>query len=364
MSVKDEILGKKTSPEVVQNIGEAGSGPMVDWEKTAKEVQPEPFISKFEKEKAEEKRRQEAVVRVDMPEQAVNADESAIGVADTTPKRLSYEEMYKRLNPYKPPTEEEAESFRKKEKREKLFSSISDGISALSNLYFTTKGAPNMFDYKNAAFPSVESKWERLRHERKAQMDAYVKGLMQAKQADDEWDYRLGVDAFNRGVKGRELEFKINKDKRDAALHEVELLLMEGKISEQTARARKAKIDADYAEKIHQSEINKNNAATENSRASAGSKNQFVAYDANGNAYYFSSAAAANYFAQQQGTFVPTEVTTTTTTNGGPTMRGGTTTKGTSRKSSGGYSAKPTSGKKSNPMTGGNGSKKKKNPMS
>ena len=38
---------------------------------------------------------------------------------DNTPKKMSYKEMYQALNPYKPPTAEELEAQRKKEKRQK-----------------------------------------------------------------------------------------------------------------------------------------------------------------------------------------------------------------------------------------------------
>ena len=52
---------------------------------------------------------------------------------------LSYAELYKKLNPYKQPTDEELAKERKKQKRDQIFAAIGDGISALSNLFFTTQ---------------------------------------------------------------------------------------------------------------------------------------------------------------------------------------------------------------------------------
>ena len=51
-----------------------------------------------------------------------------------SPKRLSYSEMFQLMSPYKPPTPEELEKERKRQKRESIFAAIGDGISAISNL--------------------------------------------------------------------------------------------------------------------------------------------------------------------------------------------------------------------------------------
>ena len=40
------------------------------------------------------------------------------------PKRMSYEDMFKKLNPYQPPTEQELEKERKKQRREQIFAAI------------------------------------------------------------------------------------------------------------------------------------------------------------------------------------------------------------------------------------------------
>ena len=72
-------------------------------------------------------------------------------LAERQPRWVGYEEMFRRLSPYKPLTPEELERERKKERREKTFAAISDGISALSNLYFTTQYAPNMYSGQGTA---------------------------------------------------------------------------------------------------------------------------------------------------------------------------------------------------------------------
>ena len=119
--------------------------------------------------------------------------------------RMSYVEMYQRLNPFQPPTEEELERERKKAKREKIFAAIGDGISALSNLYFTTRYAPNMYNHENAQSAKVERKWQQLQADRDAQMNAYIRNLMAAQQADEDredkhrnWKRQIGMDEYNK----------------------------------------------------------------------------------------------------------------------------------------------------------------------
>lgn len=135
------------------------------------------------------------------------------------PIRMSYTDMFTKLNPYQPPTQEELANERKKEKREKVFSAISDGISALSNLYFTTKYAPNMYRHENSQSVKTENKWEKLRANRDAQQNAYIRNLMAARQADDErkdkdrnWMRQLGIDLYNQKKDAAEIQYKKDRD--------------------------------------------------------------------------------------------------------------------------------------------------------
>jgi hypothetical protein len=99
---------------------------------------------------------------------------------------MSYADMFAAMEPYKEPTKEELEKERKKEKRERLFAAIGDGISALSNLFFTTQYAPNMYDpNKETNSEKVDNYWTNLRKEREANRQRYVDGYIKAKQADD-----------------------------------------------------------------------------------------------------------------------------------------------------------------------------------
>ena len=99
---------------------------------------------------------------------------------------MSYVEMFQKMSPYKPPTEEELEKERKKEKREKIFAAIGDGIAALSNLFSTTHGAPNAYDPNNSLSAKAKERWDKLKKERDENGRYYTAAYMQAMKNDEE----------------------------------------------------------------------------------------------------------------------------------------------------------------------------------
>ena len=160
---------------------------------------------------------------------AAKGEDNETPVKAATPKRMSYADMFTKLSPYHPPTEEELAKERKKEKREKIFAAISDGISALSNLYFTTQYAPNMYKHENSQSAKTESKWEKLRANRDAQQNAYIRNLMAAQQVDDErqdkeraWMRQVGIDAYNQKKDADAVQYKKDRDKEKDAQWEKE----------------------------------------------------------------------------------------------------------------------------------------------
>lgn len=143
-----------------------------------------------------------------------------------------YEELYKKLNPYTPPTAEELEKERKREKRAQIFAAIGDGITALSNLFFTTQYAPSMYNGKNTLSDANKVRYDKLLKDREEKKTAYFNGLMKAKQADDEaakrsrqaadsersWQRQLGLDQeardrYNEGIKHRNERERIEDER-------------------------------------------------------------------------------------------------------------------------------------------------------
>lgn len=96
-----------------------------------------------------------------------------------------YEQLFEKITPRKPLTAKQLRSSLRREKREKLFSAIGDGISSLANLYFTTQGAPDMYDPKSSLSAASTSRWRQLHKDRQANTEAYINALMKAQQMDD-----------------------------------------------------------------------------------------------------------------------------------------------------------------------------------
>lgn len=120
------------------------------------------------------------------PVKPADAPATTTTPADGGTHRMSYVEMFQKMSPYKPPTEEELEKERKKEKREKIFAAIGDGIAALSNLFFTTQGAPNAYDPKNSLSAKAQERWDKLKKERDENGRYYTAAYMQAMKNDEE----------------------------------------------------------------------------------------------------------------------------------------------------------------------------------
>lgn len=257
-----------------------------------------------------------------------------------------YEALLEEWQP-KPMTKEELDKEAKRHRRQQIFNAIGDGIMALSNLYFTTKGAPNMYNGKNTLSERAQVRYDKLMKDNDAKLSAFTNGKIKARQADEEkahrersWKRLLGLDKDKRDA----AKAKADQDK---ALWDLEIKFNQGKIDEQAYKTEQARIKSEYAARVEQSVIDKNNAAAGASRASAEkyrkeSKGEFIAYDADGKAHYFKNKDAAEAFARQNNTWEDISTTSTQEKSKGKSKTTTTTTKVTS-----GRAAKP---KKKNPM--------------
>lgn len=102
------------------------------------------------------------------------------------PAPKTYQDMFRELNPYTPPTPEQLEKERKNQKHAAMISAISDGISSLANLYFASQGAPNMFNPDESMSAKNRQMWEKLNKERKEDAARYSQGILNAARLDEE----------------------------------------------------------------------------------------------------------------------------------------------------------------------------------
>lgn len=328
---------------------------------------------------------QRGVVNVANPQaqhpQAVTDTEQVTPVSEQQAapegKKLSYVELFQQMSPYKPPTPEELEKERKKQKREAIFAAIGEGISAMSNLYFTTQYAPNAFDPSKGMAATTKARFDQLKKEREQNQREYMEGFMRAMKWDTDdardernWTHTLEREKVTDHYKEAADARAQAKADRDAAMAQLRMDLMQGKINQQEAAAEAKRIEADYAEAYWQSRINKNNYRRpigSGGRGGGGKAPEYPWYDRDGNLHYASSYEAMRQNAINHGTW--SEATQQSTTEREQKDRKGNTkgrTISNTTKPAKGHSKKP-EGKKPNPMgdDGGSSTKgnKKKNPM-
>lgn len=170
-------------------------------------------------------------------------------------KKLSYVELFQQLSPYKPPTPEELERERKKQKREAIFSAIGEGISALSNLYFTSQYAPNAFDPSKGMAATTKKRFDQLKKEREANQREYMSGYMRAMQMDadaarDErnWSHTIEREKITDKWRQAAEDRAQAKADRDAKLADLQEKRLNHQITEAEYKAKVAEANAKYAE--------------------------------------------------------------------------------------------------------------------
>lgn len=175
-------------------------------------------------------------------------------------------ELAQRLAPL--PTEADREREAKRAKRESILAALGDGISALTNLVFTTKGAPNVPQTAGMS-KAAKERQERLRAEWQAQRDKYNNLMLYLAGKDRDFAFEVKKFDYAKGEAEKE-------NKRKDAKNEADILLLMGKygLTEAQARkaaeeARKAKAEADMTPAKINSEIDKNKSATAYNYAAA-----------------------------------------------------------------------------------------------
>lgn len=281
-------------------------------------------------------------------------------------------------------TDEQRKKREKREKAKRVIAAVGDGIRALSNLYFTSQYAPNMYNSDDTQLAKTDARQEKLKAEREANRDRYLN-----------YSLRIGDLENDRARTIREMEaqaerIRLAREKANREQEEHKWLsdLQPDKKREQTAKADAAdsvaktkKVEADNAAAIQKAKLNteqergrtertkqnvnsataklrgaqtvESGAKAANQRAGAtahyaaarasdrSNVSEFSAYDSKGREHKFRTKDAADAYAKQHGTFHEESKTDRTTTTE-KDKRGHTTTRtATKTSNSGGYSQSP-----------------------
>lgn len=101
-------------------------------------------------------------------------------------KQLSYADMYKMLNPEQEETAEQKERREKKERTKARIAAIGDGLRALSNIYFSTKGAKVVHNPESDITKVVNKRKEYMDAQREKNRAAWLAGYQRAMALDEE----------------------------------------------------------------------------------------------------------------------------------------------------------------------------------
>lgn len=101
-------------------------------------------------------------------------------------KQLSYADMYKMLNPEQEETAEQKERREKKERTKARIAAIGDGLRALSNIYFATKGAKVVHNPESDMTKVVNKRKEYMDAQREKNRAAWLAGYQRAMALDEE----------------------------------------------------------------------------------------------------------------------------------------------------------------------------------
>lgn len=220
---------------------------------------------------------------VESPLAGISGGAESVGGGMKPGERLSYRRMYELMNgDNAPETPEERAAREKREKSEAILSAVGDGISALSNLFFTTRYAPNAYDASKGMSARARERWDRLRQEREARRREYTEGYMRAAAMDDandrddrNWRHTLERER----IADERYEVKAAQDKAMADLDEQ---LRRHQITAAEHKAEQERIKAQFAGEYEQSKVDRNRAAAGASKASAASSYSRARYYDNG----------------------------------------------------------------------------------
>lgn len=101
-------------------------------------------------------------------------------------KQLSYADMYKMLNPEQEETAEQKERREKKERTKARIAALGDGLRALSNIYFSTKGARVVHNHESDMTKVVNKRKEYMDAQREKNRAAWLAGYQRAMALDEE----------------------------------------------------------------------------------------------------------------------------------------------------------------------------------
>lgn len=129
------------------------------------------------------------------------------------PKQLSYVDIYNILNPVHQETPEQKANREKKERTKARIAALGDGLRALSNIYFSTKGAKVVHNPESDMTKVVNKRKEYMDAQREKNRAAWLTGYQRAMALDEE--ARKNNLTLAEQIRYHDMQNEINKTKND-----------------------------------------------------------------------------------------------------------------------------------------------------
>ncbi len=179
------------------------------------------------------------------------------------------------------PTKDEAQlkKERRRERAAKSIAALSDGMMALSNLFFVNRGAKNSYDGSKTLTASTQARYDRMKKDYEERKKEYSRGLQKAKEMDNvnamrNFEAKLKADAESRTGQSHamQMQLAVAKENRDREMAELNKKLAENQITKSGYDAKVAEINAKYAEQEKKASLAlmKANAAKVNAETDGG----------------------------------------------------------------------------------------------
>ena len=136
------------------------------------------------------------------------------------PKQLSYADMYKMLNPELNETAEQRANREKKERTKARIAALGDGLRALSNIYFATKGAKVVHNPESDMTKAVNKRKAYMDAQREKNRASWLAGYQRALALDEE--ARKNNLTLAEQMRYHDMQNDINKVKADQGQQRIE----------------------------------------------------------------------------------------------------------------------------------------------
>ena len=112
---------------------------------------------------------------------------------------------------YAPETEDERKKRVKRERANAIIAALGDGISAISNMVTSSKGAPSMYEAQNRMLPKWRERYDKAQAARKEREDNYLNytaKMQELANQNSEWKRKIAIDEANQDRLDAELARK------------------------------------------------------------------------------------------------------------------------------------------------------------